>query len=154
VMVCATDNGCRIAQPDPYRTVAKSTRDGTLFGGDLVLAKSSGYWTAWSQGSTVRISRFTTGKAKKTIKPKVSSQHPHLVKLGSKRMLLAWGSGAKTKLRILNRSTGATVKTLSVSVRDHDYLAWKEYKDGSAAYAGKGKNSTSVRIARVLPTTI
>jgi hypothetical protein len=40
VMVCATDNDCRTAQPSPYRTVASGTCDGTLFGGDVVLALS------------------------------------------------------------------------------------------------------------------
>jgi hypothetical protein len=43
VMVCATDNNCRIAQPNPYRTVASGTCDGTLFGGDLVLHSENGY---------------------------------------------------------------------------------------------------------------
>ena len=57
-MVCATDNACRIARPDPYRTVASGTCDGTLFGGDLVLAKTKGYWTAWSQGGQVRLEAF------------------------------------------------------------------------------------------------
>jgi hypothetical protein len=32
VMVCATDNSCRMAQPNPYRTIVSATCDGTLFG--------------------------------------------------------------------------------------------------------------------------
>jgi len=151
VAVCATDNECRIAQPNPYRTVAASTCNGTLFGGDLVLAKT-GYWEAWSQGNTVRLSRFTTGKANKTVKPAVSTQHPHLVKYGKNRMLISWGSGAKTKVKILNRSTGAPIgATLTLGVKDHNYTAFKEYKDGSVAYPAAGSTPTSIRIARVMP---
>ncbi|MCE0534368.1 hypothetical protein LWF15_02490 [Kineosporia rhizophila] len=151
VMTCATDNECRIAQPNPYRTVAAGKCDGTLFGGDLVLAKS-GYWTAWSQGNAVKLSRFTTGSANKTVAPGVSSQHPHLVKYGKNRMVLSWGSGAKTKVKILNRSTGATIgSTLTLGVKDHDYAAFKEYKDGSVAYPAAGSTSSQIKIARVMP---
>ncbi len=151
VAVCATDNECRIAQPNPYRTVAASVCDGTLFGGDLVLAKT-GYWEAWTQGNAVRLSRFTTGKANKTVKPGVATEHPHMVKYGANRMVLSWGSGAKTKFRILNRSTGATIgATLTVAVKDHNYTALKEYKDGSVAYPAAGGTTTSIKIARVMP---
>ncbi|GAB3241835.1 hypothetical protein [Kineosporia babensis] len=151
VMTCATDNECRIAQPNPYRTVAASKCDGTLFGGDLVLAKA-GYWNAWSQGNSVKLSRFTTGKANKTVSPGVSSQHPHLVKYGKNRMLLSWGSGANTKAKILNRSTGASIgSTLTIKVKDHNYTAFKEYKDGSVAYPAAGSSTSHIKIARVLP---
>jgi hypothetical protein len=151
VAVCATDNECRIAQPNPYRTVAASVCDGTLFGGDLVLAKT-GYWEAWSQGNAVKLSRFTTGKANKTVKPGVATEHPHMAKFGANRMVLSWGSGAKTKVKILNRSTGATIgSTLTVAVKDHDYTALKAYKDGSVAYPAVGGTTTSIKIARVMP---
>ncbi len=88
-MVCATDNSCRIAQPNPYRTVATGACDGTLFGGDLVLAKSQGYWAAWSQGNQVRLERFTTGASSSRINTAADSKHPHLVGYGASRMLLA-----------------------------------------------------------------
>ncbi len=151
VMTCATDNECRIAQPNPYRTVAASRCDGTLFGGDTVLAKA-GYWTAWSQGNATKVSRFTTGKANKTVSPGAATQHPHLVKYGKNRMLLSWGSGANTKAKILNRSTGATIgSTLTLKVKDHNYTAFKEYKDGSVAYPAAGSSTSHIKIARVLP---
>jgi hypothetical protein len=79
VMVCATDNACRIARPNPYRTVAPGACDGTLFGGDLVLAKTKGYWTAWSQGGKVRLEHFTTGRSDTTVRTSASSSHPHTI---------------------------------------------------------------------------
>src|SRR6185503_11177902 len=90
VMVCATDNSCRIAQPHPYRTVAAGACDGTIFGGDLVLAKGQGYWTAWSQGGQVRLDHFGTGQSDNTIRTPAKSAHPHLAGYGPDRMLLAW----------------------------------------------------------------
>ncbi|WP_144123550.1 hypothetical protein [Catellatospora sichuanensis] len=151
-MVCATDNACRIAQPDPYRTVAAGTCDGSLFGGDLVLAATRGYWTAWSQGGTVRLERFTTGKADLTVKTGARSSHPHLVSYGTGRMLLAWASGSSMAAQVYDSGTGKTVGAkFTVNARDHDYQAFKAYSDGSAAYPAAGGSSRSIRIARVLP---
>ncbi|MFI5888560.1 hypothetical protein ACIA5D_00410 [Actinoplanes sp. NPDC051513] len=151
-MVCATDNNCRMAQPNPYRTVAAGTCDGTLFGGDLVLAKSSGYWTAWSQGGSVRLSRFSgSSAASRTIKTSASSAHPHLVSYGAGKMLLAWGSGSSMRAQAYDAGTGATVgKQLTIAVKDHNYQAFKAYADGSVAYPAAGSTSTSIKIARVM----
>jgi hypothetical protein len=152
VMVCATDNDCRIAQPNPYRTVAAGACDGTLFGGDLVLANKKGYWTAWSQGGTARLSHFTTGAADTTIKTTVRTAHPHLVSYGSGRMLLAWQSGSTMHARVFNSGTGKPVgSAFTIKVKDHDYQAFKAYTDGSAAYPAAGSTATSIKIARVLP---
>ena len=152
VMACATDNACRIAQPDPYQTVAAGACDGSLFGGDLVLAKTKGYWTAWSQGGQVRLSHFTTGAADQTIKTSAKSSHPHLVRYGSGRMLLAWQSGSSMLAQVYDAGTGKAVgKQFTIAVRDHDYQAFKAYADGSAAYPAAGSTSTSIKIARVMP---
>ncbi|MFC7484801.1 hypothetical protein ACFQX7_38860 [Luedemannella flava] len=151
-MVCATDNDCRIAQPSPYRTVASGTCDGTLFGGDLVLAKSKGYWTAWSQGGKIRLEHFTTGASDKRVSTGFSSRHPHLVTYGSGRMLLSWASGSGMTAQVYDSGTGAKVGgTFTINARDHDYQAFKAYLDGSAAYLAAGSNGTSIRIARVMP---
>ena len=151
VMVCATDNGCRIARPAPYRTVAAGTCDGTLFGGDLVLARPAGYWTAWSQGGVVRLSRFSTGTADRTVTTAARAAHPHLVRFGG-RMLLTWESGTSTRGQVLDARTGATVGApFTVAVRDHSYIAWKAYPDGSAAVPAAGPTGTTLRVARVLP---
>jgi hypothetical protein len=153
-MVCATDNACRIAQPHPYRTVAAGACDGTLFGGDLVLARTAGYWTAWSQGGQVRLEHFTTGASDSTVRTGASSAHPHLVTYGSGRMLLAWESGSSMAAQVYDSGTGKAVGArFTIGVKDHSYQAFKAYADGSAAYPAAGANSTSIRVARVLPAT-
>ncbi|MFI7541996.1 hypothetical protein [Actinoplanes sp. NPDC049599] len=150
--VCATDNACRIAQPNPYRTVAAGACDGTLFGGDLVLAAGKGYWTAWSQGGQVRLSHFAGGKADRTIKTAARAAHPHLVRYGPERMLLTWASGAAMRGQTYDATTGRALgKQFTIGVRDHAYQAFKAYPDGSAAYPAAGRSSASIRIARVLP---
>lgn len=152
VMVCATDNNCRIARPNPYRTVAAGSCDGTLFGGDLVLAKSKGYWTAWSQGGRVRLEHFTTAASDQTVTTSAGSSHPHLVSYGNGRMLLAWASGSTMAAQVYDSSTGKAVgKRFTIKVSDHSYQAFKAYPDGSAAYPAAGGSATSIRIARVMP---
>ncbi|GAA4942003.1 hypothetical protein GCM10025331_30650 [Actinoplanes utahensis] len=150
--VCATDNECRIAQPNPYRTVAAGTCDGTLFGGDLVLAEGKGYWTAWSQGGQVRLERFTTGKSTSTVRTGVASAHPHLVSYGTGRMLLSWQSGSGMAAQVYDAGTGKAVGgRLTLAVKDHSYQAFKSYADGSAAYPATGGSTTTIKIARVFP---
>jgi hypothetical protein len=152
VTVCATDNACRIARPDPYRTVVAGTCDGTLFGGDLVLARDRGYWTAWSQGGRVRLERFTNGPTEATITTAARSSHPHLVGYGRDRMLLAWAAGSSMAAQVYDAGTGKTVGArFTVNVRDHNYQAFKAYPDGSVAYPAAGSGATSIRIARVMP---
>jgi hypothetical protein len=152
VMVCATDNNCRIAQPAPYRTVAAGTCDGTLFGGDLVLAKTTGYWTAWSQGGKARLDHFTTGASDTTITTSAATAHPHLVSYGAGRMLLTWESGSSMLAQVFDSGTGQTIGAqFTIAVRDHSYQAFKAYADGSAAYPAAGSTSTTIKIARVMP---
>lgn len=151
-MVCATDNSCRIAQPRPYRTVASGTCDGTLFGGDLVLAATTGYWTAWSQGGQVRLEHFTSGSSDSTIRTPAKSSHPHLVAYGSGKMLLAWESGSAMAAQVYDSGSGKAVGgQFTLGVKDHSFQAFKSYPDGSAAYPAAGSGSTSIRVARVLP---
>jgi hypothetical protein len=151
-MVCATDNNCRIAQPNPYRTVAAGACDGTLFGGDLVLASTTGYWTAWSQGGQARLEHFKTGASDNTIRTSAKSSHPHLVGYGTGRMLLAWESGSAIAAQVYDAGTGKTVGSqFTIGVRDHSYQAFKAYADGSVAYPAAGSGNTSIRIARVMP---
>jgi hypothetical protein len=152
VMVCATDNDCRIAQPNPYRTVASGTCDGTLYGGDLVLSSTPGYWTAWSQSGEVRLEHFTDGASDNTINTGVSSSHPHLVSFGENRMLLAWESGQAMAAQVLDSETGESVgQEFTIDVKDHNFQAFKAYPDGSVAYPAAGDNNTSIRIGRVMP---
>jgi hypothetical protein len=151
-MVCATDNACRIAQPNPYRTVVSGACDGTLFGGDLVLASTAGYWTAWSQGGQVRLAHFSTGASDDNITTAARSAHPHLVSYGTGRMLLAWESGSSMAAQVYDAGSGKAVGgQFMVTVKDHSYQAFKAYPDGSAAYPAAGSTTRSMRIARVMP---
>jgi hypothetical protein len=151
-MVCATDNNCRIARPNPYRTVAAGACDGTLFGGDLVLASTTGYWTAWSQGGQVRLEHFSAGPSDATIRTGVKSSHPHLVSYGAGRMLLAWEAGGALAAQAYDAGAAATVGSqFTINVKDHSYQAFKPYPDGSVAYPAAGGSNTSIRIARVMP---
>jgi hypothetical protein len=152
VMVCATDNDCRIAQPNPYRTVAGGNCDGTLFGGDLVLSSTEGYWTAWSQGGQARLEHFTSGASDTTISTNAATSHPHLVSYGPERMLLAWESGSSMAAQVYDSGSGQVVGSqFIISVKDHNYQAFKAYPDGSVAYPAAGSTNTSIRIARVMP---
>lgn len=152
VTVCATDNDCRIAQPSPYQTVASGTCDGTLFGGDIVLSSTPGYWTAWSQGGQIRLEHFTEGASDTTIMNAGASQHPHLVSYGENHMLLAWESGGSMAAQVRDSGSGETVGSpFTIDVPDHAYQAFKAFPDGSAAYAASGTSSTKVRVARVMP---
>jgi hypothetical protein len=151
VMVCATDNDCRIAQPNPYRTVAGGNCDGTLFGGDLVLSSTPGYWTAWSQGGEARLEHFTTGESDTSISTGANTSHPHLVSYGPERMLLTWESGSSMAAQIYDSGSGQAVgEQFSIDVPDHNYQAFKAYPDGSVAYPAAGSANTSIRIARVM----
>jgi hypothetical protein len=151
-MVCATDNACRIAQPNPYRTVASGTCDGTLFGGDIVRAGGAGYWTAWSQGGQARLEHFTTGASDTTVTTAARTSHPHLVGYGTGRALLAWGSGSTIAAQVYDAGTGGVVGSqFTINAVDHPYQAFKAYPDGSVGYPAAGSGSTSVDIVRVLP---
>lgn len=150
-MVCATDNNCRISQPNPYRTVAAGTCDGTLFGGNIVLGGSKGYWTAWSNGNQTRLAHFTTGAADQSVSTAARTQHSHLVGYGAGRMLLTWKSGSSIAAQVYDSTSGKTVGSqFTIGVPDHTYVAFKDYPDGSVAYPAAGSGS-SIRIARVMP---
>jgi len=159
VMVCATDNpdnnnACRIAQPNPYRTVAGGACDGTLFGGDIVNAGTTGYWTAWSRGNVIRLEHFTTGASDQTVTTAGTSQNPHLVSYGASRMLLTWKSGTGMAAQVYDSSTGAPVGAqFTIAVPDHPWQSWKAFPDGSVAYAGVSAASSTVQVARVMPCT-
>ncbi|HST83739.1 MAG TPA: hypothetical protein VLL08_18545 [Kineosporiaceae bacterium] len=151
-MVCATDNDCRIAQPNPYRTVAPGTCDGTLFGGDIVLAASTGYWTAWSQGNKVRLEHFSTGASDQTVTTADTTEHSHLVGYGTGRMLLTWKSGSTTAAQVYDSGTGKVVGSqFTINVPDHTYVSPQDYPDGSVAVPAAGASNSVIRIARLMP---
>ncbi|HEX5101470.1 MAG TPA: hypothetical protein VFV94_18295 [Polyangiaceae bacterium] len=152
VMTCATDNDCRIAQPNPYRTIVAGDCDGTLFGGDVVNAGDTGYWTAWSQGGVIKLEHFTTGASDKTVTTAGDTKYPHLVAYGASHMLLTWGAGSGLAAQVYDSTTGEPVgDQFSIAVPDHPWQSWKPFPDGSVAFASVGSASSTVEVARVLP---
>jgi hypothetical protein len=151
-MVCATDNDCRIAQPNPYKTVVRATCDGSFFGGDLVISPGDGYFTAWSQGGAIRLEHFSAGASDTTIPDVGRASHPHLVSYGANRMLLAWGAGASMTAQVRDANTGVAIgPAFSIAVQDHRFQAFKAYADGSVSYPASGRDSKSIQIGRVMP---
>lgn len=152
VMTCVTDNNCRIARPNPYRTVAQGECNGTLLGGDLVLSSDQGYWVAWSQDGKIRLDHFTEAASNKSIADAGSARHPHLVNYGEKNMLLTWASGAAQAAQVRDAGSGEPVgEQFTIEVPDHAFQAFKPYADGSVAYPAAGSANTKIRVARVLP---
>lgn len=118
----------------------------------LPRATTPGYWTAWSQDGSVRLAHFINGPSDTTIDTSAKASHPHLVSYGTGRMLLAWESGSSMAAQVYDAGSGKAVGSqFTVNVRDHNYQAFKAYTDGSVAYPAAGGNSTSIRIARVMP---
>jgi hypothetical protein len=53
---------------------------------------------------------------------------------------------------VYDSGTGQSVgQAFTIDVKDHNYQAFKAYQDGSVAYPAAGDNSTSIKIARVMP---
>ncbi len=152
VSVCATDNDCRIALAPNYKTIVSATCDGTLFGGDIVNATTSGYWTAWSYQHAIKLEHFTTGASDRTVTTAGDSENPHLVSLGASDMLLTWKSGSGLAAQIYDAGTGAAVgDQFSIAVPDHPWQSWKAFPDGSVAWASVASASSTIQIARVMP---
>ena len=154
VMACATDNACRIAQPNPYRSIVSATCDGTLFSGDIVNAGNgkAGYWIAWSYQGVIKLEHFTTGASDQTVTTAGTTQNPHLVSLGANYMLLTWASGTGMAAQVYDSGTGATVGAqFTIAAPSNQWTSWKPYPDGSAAYASVGSASATVQITRAMP---
>jgi hypothetical protein len=154
VTVCATDNNCRIALAPNYKTIVSATCDGTLFGGDVVNATTTGYWTAWSYQNAIKIEHFTTGASDQTITTAGDSENPHLVALGANDMLLTWKSGSSLAAQIYDAGTGMAVGTqFTIAVPDHPWQSWKPFPDGSVAWASVASAASKIQVARVMPCT-
>ena len=158
VMTCATDaNNCAIERPDqnPFGAggvLFQATCSGNFFNGDLINASGGGYWSAWAD-TTIHLNQFDYSNTKgASVTNAGTSDHPHLVALGSSDMLLAWGSGGSMAAQVRSMTDGSAVGSqLSIAVNEHPYLAFKPYADGSAAYPASGSDTMSIKVARVMP---
>jgi hypothetical protein len=157
MMVCATDNPdpdtgspCRMAIPAPYETVAPVNCSGQFWGGDLVLAEGSGYWTVYSQSGSANLVHFTESGPDQNINDVASTDHPKLVSFSTGKMLLAWESGSQMRAQIHDSATGDPIGSeFDIAVEDHNYHAFKAFPDGSVAYPARGSTDTTIRVARV-----
>jgi hypothetical protein len=154
VMTCATDaNNCAIKRPDTGALLFQATCSGQFFNGDLINSSGGGYWSAWSDTNAIRLNQFDFKNVKgASVTNAGSSQHPHLVPYSTNKMLLSWGSGTSMAAQVRDMATGSAVGSqFTIAVRDHAFQAFKPFPDGSAAYPAAGDNTTSVKIARVMP---
>lgn len=159
MMTCATDNEdpltgapCRVRHAPTDTTIAPVECDGAFWQGDLVLAEGSGYWSVYSQASSVNLVHFTESGPDEEITNVASSDHAKLVRYSTNKMLLAWEDGSQMAAQILDAATGEPIESeFSIAVPDHNYHAFKEFPDGSVAYPAAGSTDTSLRIARVMP---
>lgn len=152
VMVCKTDNNNRIAQPNPYRTILPINLDNAYLG-DLVPAKTSGYWLLASFSSSVHLLHFENGKESDTDKTLASANYPHLVRYGNDRMLAVWSTTATGNMtaQVFDTSGTQVSETFSVDAPNHPYQSFKAFPDGSAAFATTGASGTSIKLVRLLP---
>ena len=150
VTVCATDNNCRLARSGS-QTIVHATCDGHFFGGDVVLAPDTGFWTSYSSGGTIRLAHFVTAAADRELGDVGGGDFSHLVAYGQDRMIVAWGAGPALKAQVRDAVTGATLGSFDIDVPDHPFQAFRAFPDGSAAFPAQGASSGTVRIARVMP---
>jgi hypothetical protein len=151
ITVCATDNNCRLARPPAYITIARATCDGHFFGGDVVLAKGSGYWTSFSSGESIHLAHFATAAADQDLTDVGRSDHSHLVSYGADHMIVAYGSGTSLSAQVRDAQSGAGVGSFTIGVPEHPFQAFKAYPDGSVAFPARGADNRSARVARVMP---
>jgi hypothetical protein len=178
VTACKTDNSNRLAFAPNYRTILPVDLAYSDFG-DLVLADGGGYWLiasniregepAGADGfSDIHLLHATEGAADQDIvlAEEVGKNHraPHLARYGKGLMLAAWEtSSAKGPLKAndaqrqlvvqtLSAATGAAVgDSIATGVKGNRYYVLRSFPDGSVAYVAPGKDSTSLRILRILP---
>ena len=71
-------------------------------------------------------------------------------------MLQTWATSttaASVNAQVRTADANATTvgSQFTIAVADHDYGAWKSWADGSVAYPATGSNTTSIKVARVMP---
>jgi hypothetical protein len=151
-MVCATDRGGGIAQPnDPGHLLYSSADLATLSVGDIVADGDGGYWITASDQGSVLLMHFSDGTVDRTY-TLGSSPHSKLAAYGSGLMVAGWGSAATITAQVLDAAAGNAVSAeFEIDVPNNIYQPFKAYSDGSVAYAAPGTGDTGIRIARILP---
>jgi hypothetical protein len=151
-MVCATDRGGGIAQPNNAGHLLYTSRDlASLSVGDIIAAEGGGYWITASDQGIVLLMHFNNGTVDRTFTLD-NAPHSKLASYGSGLMVAGWGSGSTITAQVFDAASGNEVSSqFTIEVPDNIYHPFKAYPDGSVAYAAPGTGSTSIRIARILP---
>ncbi len=151
-MVCATDRGGGIAQPnDPGHLLYTSGDLATLSVGDIVAAEAGGYWVTASDQGSVLLMHFSNGTVDRTF-TLGRSPHSKLASYGLGLMVAGWGSAATITAQVFDAASGNEISSQFVlNVPNNIYQPFKAYPDGSVAYAAPGTRTTGIRIARILP---
>ncbi len=178
VTVCKTDNNNRIAYAPGLDTIYPVDLAYSNLG-NLVVASGGGYWLTASDiqdgqpanadgQADVHLLHFSSAEADQDITlasdPALNSRAPHLAAYGSERMVAAWETSTQTgdlrqndnlrtlHVQVLSRATGgAEGEPLDVDVRGNRYQDFKEFPDGSVAYAARGSSDTTIKVLRILP---
>jgi hypothetical protein len=153
-MVCATDRGGGIAQPNDAGHLLYTARDlGSLSVGDIVADQKGGYWITASDQGSVQLMHFADGTVDSNLTLS-TSPHSKLAAYGTDLMVAGWGSGSTITAQVFDVASGNEVSSaFAIDVPNNIYQPFKAYPDGSVAYAAPGDSSTGIRIARILPCT-
>lgn len=151
-MICATDNGGGIAQPNaPGHLLYTASDLSTLSVGDIVPAENGGYWMTASDQGAVRLMHFSNGTVDQTFMLG-NSPHSKLASYGSGLMVAGWDSETTITAQVFDTASGNEVSAqFGLNVPNNIYQPFKSYPDGSVAYAAPGTHTTTIRIARILP---
>ena len=151
-MVCATDRGGGIAQPNNAGHLLYTACElASLSVGDIVADPDGGYWITASDQGAVLLMHFENGTVDSTA-TLGSSPYSKLAAYGSGLMAAGWGSGSTITAQVFDIANGNPVSSkFAVNVPNNIYQPFKAYPDGSVAYAAPGTNTRSIRIARILP---
>jgi hypothetical protein len=151
-MVCATDRGGGIAQPNNAGHLLYSAGDlATLCVGDIVVPDGGGYWITVSDQDDVRLMHFRGGVVDQTFLLG-NAPHSKLASYGTGLMVAGWGSTDTITAQVFNAAGGSEVSApFEIDLPNNVYHPFKAYPDGSVAYAAPGTGHTAIRVARLLP---
>jgi hypothetical protein len=121
----------------------------------VVSSMANNYWVLASNLGALHLFRFTSAGGTTADVGLGNGDKPHLVKYGS-HLFGAWApsSGANMVGQVLDAGAGTSVGAqVTIDVPSNQFEDFRDYPDGSVAYAAPGSSSTKIKIVRVLPCT-
>jgi len=114
-------------------------------------ATAGSYWALVTNMGTLHLFQFTTAGGTSSDIDMGSGDKPHLVKYGT-HLFAAWAAGSSMMGQVLDAASGDKIGgTVAIDAPGHAFQDFREYSDGSAAYAAPGSSPTKIKIIRVLP---